>query len=84
MSPETSQRHLEEALGGRWDWTREVGWGEHYLPTRPYCGRDGRGRCLEKPGHFRQIRYCLSHQGSPRILEWVAYPFSRGTSQPRN
>ena len=21
-------------------------------------------------------------QGSPRILEWVAYPFSRGTSQP--
>ena len=26
----------------------------------------------------------LSPQGSPRILEWVAYPFSRGTSQPRN
>ena len=23
-------------------------------------------------------------QGSPRILEWVAYPFSRGSSQPRN
>ena len=22
--------------------------------------------------------------GSPRILEWVAYPFSRGTFQPRN
>ena len=21
--------------------------------------------------------YCLSHQGSPRILEWVAYPLSR-------
>ena len=29
--------------------------------------------------HCRQILYCLSHQGSPRILEWVAYPFSRGT-----
>ena len=28
--------------------------------------------------------YQLSHQGSPRILEWVAYPFSRGTSWPRN
>ena len=28
----------------------------------------------------RQILYCLSHQGSPRILEWVAYPFSRGSS----
>ena len=24
------------------------------------------------------------HQGSPRILEWVAFPFSRGSSQPRN
>ena len=30
------------------------------------------------------VLYCLSHQGSPRILEWVAYPFSRGSSQPRN
>ena len=26
------------------------------------------------------ILYCLSHQRSPRILELVAYPFSRGTS----
>jgi len=26
----------------------------------------------------------LPHKGSPRILEWVAYPFSRGSSQPRN
>ena len=34
--------------------------------------------------HCRQILYCLSHQGSPRILEWVAYPFSRGSSWPRN
>ena len=23
--------------------------------------------------HFRQILYQLSHQGSPRMLEWVAY-----------
>ena len=30
--------------------------------------------------HCRQILNCLSHQGCPRILEWVAYPFSRGTS----
>ena len=28
--------------------------------------------------HCRQILYQLSHQGSPRTLEWVAYPFSRG------
>ena len=26
----------------------------------------------------------LSHQGSPRILEWVAYPLTKGSSQPRN
>ena len=34
--------------------------------------------------HCRQILYQLSHKGSPRILEWVAYPFSRGSSWPRN
>ena len=34
--------------------------------------------------HCRQIHYRLSHQGSPRILEWVAYPFSRGSSWPEN
>ena len=34
--------------------------------------------------HCRQILYQLSHQGSPRILEWVAYPFSSGSSQLRN
>ena len=30
--------------------------------------------------HCRLILYHLSHQGSPRILEWVAYTFSGGTS----
>ena len=34
--------------------------------------------------HCRQIFYQLSHKGSPRILQRVAYPFSRGSSQPRN
>ena len=38
-------------------------------PSLPRCG---------------QILYQLSHKGSPRILEWVAYPFSSGSSQPRN
>ena len=33
--------------------------------------------------HCRQILYQLSHKGSPRILEWVAYPFSSRSSQPR-
>ena len=32
----------------------------------------------------RWILYHLSHQRSPWILEWVAYPFSRGSSQPKN
>ena len=38
-------------------------------PGLPYC---------------RQILYQLSHKGSPGILEWVAYPFHRGSSWPRN
>ena len=33
--------------------------------------------------HCRQILYQLSHQGSPRILEWVAYPFFRRSFRPR-
>ena len=34
--------------------------------------------------HCRRFLYRLSHQGSPWVLEWVAHPFSRGSSQPRN
>ena len=34
--------------------------------------------------HYRWILYQLSHMGSPRILEWVAFPFSSRSSQPRN
>ena len=34
--------------------------------------------------HCRQILHSLSHKGSPRILEWVAYPFSSGSSWPWN
>ena len=34
--------------------------------------------------HCRCILYHLSHQGSPWILQWVAYPFSRETSWPRH
>ena len=32
--------------------------------------------------HCRHIFYQLSHQGSPRRLEWVAYPVSSVSSQP--
>ena len=34
--------------------------------------------------HCRQILYQLRHEGSPGIVEWVVYPFSRGSSWPRN
>ena len=34
--------------------------------------------------HYTQFLYHLSHQGSPKILEWAAYPFSRGSSLPRD
>ena len=34
--------------------------------------------------HCTQTLYQLSHKGSPRILEWVAYLFSSGSSWPRN
>ena len=34
--------------------------------------------------HCRQILDQLNHQRSPRILEWVAYPFFSGSSRPRN
>ena len=40
---------------------------------------------VSNPGllHCRLILYQLSHQASPRILEWVDYPFSSQSSQPR-
>ena len=34
--------------------------------------------------HCMQILYQLRHYGSPGIPKWVAYPFSSGSSQPRN
>ena len=32
----------------------------------------------------RWILYQLSHNGRPRVLDWVAYPFSSRSSQPKN
>ena len=34
--------------------------------------------------HWRWVLYSLSHQGSPRVLEWVAYPFARESSNSGN
>ena len=54
--------------------------GCHALPQRVFPTQ-GPNPCLLR---CRQILYLLTHQGSPRILEWVAFPFSRGSSLPRN
>ena len=48
--------------------------------TEPPGKRSLKGKWFLKYGQI----YCLSHQGSQRILERVAYPFSRGFSQPRD
>ena len=34
--------------------------------------------------HCRWILYQPRHKESPRILEWIAYPFSSGSSPPKN
>ena len=34
--------------------------------------------------HCRWVLYQLNHKGSPRILEWIVYPFSSRSSSPRN
>ena len=89
--------HCAYLLSGVWlfvtPWTIDVRllcpWGfsrQEYsngLPCPPPGDLPTQG---SNPGlpHCRQVLYCLSHQRSPRILEWVAYPFSRGSSQPRN
>ena len=41
----------------------------------------GSNPCLP---HCRGILYQLRHKGSLSMLEWVAYPFSRGSSRPGN
>ena len=64
-------------------------WGSPGKNTAAGCHALTQGIFLTQgsnPGlpHGRQILYHLSPQGSPRILEWVAYRFSRASSWPRN
>ena len=53
---------------------QNTGVGSHSLLQRIFPNQGS------NPGlpHGRRILYQLSHQGSPRILEWVAYLFSSG------
>ena len=60
---------------------KNIGVGSHVLLQEIFPTQ---GSNLGLP-HCRQILYRLSnHQGNTWILEWVAYQFSRGSSQPRN
>ena len=66
----------------------EVSKVEHWSIVRntvPFCRGFSQPRDRTQVSHIaRRTLYQLSHQGSPRILEWVAYPFSKGSSWPRN
>ena len=76
-------------------WT-ELNWTGLYSPRNSPGQNTGADSCSVLQGifptqglnpglpHCRWILYQLSHKGSPRILEWVAYPFSSRSSQPRN
>ena len=57
--------------------------GNSSLPT-PAPSRGSSQPKNTNPGllHCRQILYHLSHQGSPRIWEWVVYPFGEGNGTP--
>ena len=50
----------------------------------PSSGDLPNSRTKTRSPHCRQILYQLSHKKSQRTLEWVAYPFSSGSSQPRD
>ena len=65
-----------------WGFSRQEYWSG--LPCLPLQGIFPTQE--SNPGllHYRWTFYHLSYQGSPRILEWVTYPFSRGSSQPRD
>ena len=66
-----------------------------YSPWNSPCQNTGMGSCSllqeifpiqgSNPGlpYCRRILHHLSHQENPRILEWVAYPFSSRSSRPR-
>ena len=61
---------------------KNTGLGCHaLLPCPPIFPTQGLNPGLP---HCRWILYHLSYQESPRILEWIAYPFSKGSSQPRS
>ena len=60
-----------------WGFFRQEYWsGLPCPPPRDFPKPGGRTQVSRIAGRFF---HCLSHQGSLRILEWVAYCFSRGS-----
>ena len=53
-------------------------WNSPGKSTGMGCRASSRG--FSQPRNWMHCRQILSYQGSPRILEWVAYPFFRGIS----
>ena len=64
-----------------WGFSRQEYWSG--LPCPPQGIFPTQGLKPDIP-HCRWNLYHLSHQGRARILEWIAHPFSRGSSQPRD
>ena len=64
-----------------WGFSRQEYWSG--LPC-PAPGDLPNPRFEPRSPTLQWILYYLSHKESPRILEWIAYPFSRGTSWSRN
>ena len=50
----------------------------------PFSRESSQPRDWTQVSHRKLILYQLNQKGSPRILEWVAYPFSSRSSWPRN
>ena len=74
------------ALCNLMDYTVYVSLQARILDCRPFPSPGIFSTLGLNPGlpHCRWILSQLSHKGSPRILEWVAYPFSRKSTQPRS
>ena len=65
----------------RWQFSRQEYWSG--LPCTLPVDLPNSGIKLRLP--TLQVNfYQLTHQWSPKMLEWVGYPFSSGSSQPRN
>ena len=70
---------VSDSLRSPWDSPgQNTGVGGLSLPQEIFPTQESNPGLL----HCRRILYQLSHQGSPRILEWVADPFSGDLPDP--